>query len=72
MKSYKKDFLFLVETTLRDITNNSVKLAKAFLQKPISFKANDSLYFNILEPPRLARNLSSPLTEKRKLYNITN
>ena len=41
---YKKTFVFLVATALKDITHSSLKLPKTFSQIP--FKANTSNYFN--------------------------
>ena len=44
VKSYKKGFVFLWTMTLKDITNQSLKLVKVFSQ--ISFKVNTLLYSN--------------------------
>ena len=37
--SYKKDFVFCLAKTLKDIKNHSLNLAQVFSQQPISFKA---------------------------------
>ena len=44
--SYRKVLVFLVAKALKDITSDSLKLAKVFSQKPIPLKANTSLYSN--------------------------
>ena len=43
----RKALVFLVAKTLKDTTNHSLKLANAFSLKPIPFKANVSIYFNV-------------------------
>ena len=46
VKKYKKGMVFLVAKTLKDIRNDSLKLAKVFSQQPTLFKANASFYSN--------------------------
>ena len=66
MKSYKKGFLFLVATTLKDITNYSLKQARVFSQEPIPLKASASFYSNASQYPRLVRNLPPPPHKQKK------
>ena len=46
VKSYTKGLVFLVAKTIKDITNNFIKLAKVFSQQSIRLKGNILLYSN--------------------------
>ena len=46
VKKYKKGLVSLVEKTVKDITNHTLKLSKVFSQQSMPFKANASLCSN--------------------------
>ena len=68
MKSYQESFVLLMATTLKDITNHSLKDLFTSLShlKPIPHFI--PMLSSILELLKLVRNSLPPLTEKEKPY----
>ena len=73
VKNYLQYLAFLVSKKLEDITNNSLKLEKMFLQYPIPVKANSSLYSNASQYFGLiiaCKKLASSIKRYRKNFII--